>query len=50
LRSQYLIAYQPVNRKHDGSFRQVRVEIINRELRKQKLRLLYRQGYYAKAK
>jgi VWFA-related protein len=48
LRSQYLIAYQPANRKHDGSFRQVRVEIVNRELRKQKLRLLYRQGYYAK--
>jgi Ca-activated chloride channel homolog len=47
LRSQYLIAYQPANRKHDGSFRQVRVEIVNRELRKQKLRLLYRQGYYA---
>jgi VWFA-related protein len=48
LRSQYLIAYQPANHKHDGSFRQVRVEIVNPELRKQKLRLLYRQGYYAK--
>jgi VWFA-related protein len=48
LRSQYLIAYQPSNRKRDGSFRQVRVEIVNPELRKQKLRLLYRQGYYAK--
>lgn len=48
LRSQYLIAYQPANRKRDGSFRQVRIEIINPELRKQKLRLLYRQGYYAK--
>jgi Ca-activated chloride channel homolog len=48
LRSQYLIAYQPANRKHDGSFRQVRIEILNPELRKQKLRLLYRQGYYAR--
>ncbi|MDT4952740.1 MAG: hypothetical protein QOJ02_878 [Acidobacteriota bacterium] len=48
LRSQYLIAYQPANRKRDGSFRQVRVEIINPELRKQKLLLLYRQGYYAR--
>ena len=47
LRSQYLVAYQPSNRKRDGSFRQVRIEIINRQLRKQKLRLLYRQGYYA---
>jgi VWFA-related protein len=48
LRSQYMIAYQPANRKRDGSFRQVRVEIINPELRKQKLRMLYRQGYYAR--
>jgi VWFA-related protein len=48
LRSQYLVAYQPANRKRDGSFRQVRIEIVNPELRKQKLRLLYRQGYYAK--
>ena len=48
LRSQYLIAYQPANRKRDGSFRQVRIEIINPELRKEKLRLLYRQGYYAR--
>lgn len=48
LRSQYLIAYQPANRKRDGSFRQVKVEIVNPELRKQKLRLLYRQGYYAR--
>jgi Ca-activated chloride channel homolog len=48
LRSQYLLAYQPANRKHDGSFRQVRIEIVNPELRKQKLRLLYRQGYYAR--
>ena len=48
LRSQYLIAYQPANRRHDGSFRQLRVEIVNPQLRKQKLRLLYRQGYYAK--
>jgi VWFA-related protein len=49
LRSQYLIAYQPANRKRDGSFRQVRIEIVNQELRKQKLRLLYRQGYYARS-
>lgn len=48
LRSQYLVAYRPANRKRDGSFRQVRVEVTNPELRKEKLRLLYRQGYYAK--
>jgi VWFA-related protein len=48
LRSQYLIAYSPKDRTRDGSFRQIRIEIVNPELRKQKLRLLYRQGYYAK--
>lgn len=48
LRSQYLISYTPSNRKRDGTFRQVKIEITNPELRKEKLRLLYRQGYYAK--
>ncbi len=48
LRSQYLLAYRPSNMKRDGNFRQVRVEIVNPELRKQKLQLLYRQGYYAR--
>jgi VWFA-related protein len=48
LRSQYLIAYSPTNKLRDGSYRQVRIEIVNPELRKQKLSLLYRQGYYAK--
>ncbi|HEX8709758.1 MAG TPA: VWA domain-containing protein [Pyrinomonadaceae bacterium] len=48
LRAQYLLGYSPANRRRDGSFRQVKVEIVNPELRKQKLRLLYRQGYYAK--
>jgi len=49
LRSQYFLAYRPANTKRDGTFRQVRVEIINPELRKQKLQLLYRQGYYARS-
>jgi VWFA-related protein len=48
LRSQYLVAYSPANKLRDGSYRQVRIEIVNPELRKQKLNLLYRQGYYAK--
>jgi VWFA-related protein len=48
LRSQYLISYTPANRARDGSFRKLRIEITNPALRKQKLRLLYRQGYYAK--
>jgi VWFA-related protein len=48
LRSQYLVAYSPTNKKRDGSFRRVQVEVINPELRKQSLRLTYRQGYFAK--
>jgi len=48
LRSQYLIAYTPENKARDGSFRQIKIEVLNPELRKQKLKLLYRQGYYAK--
>jgi Ca-activated chloride channel homolog len=48
LRSQYLISYTPTNRSKDDSLRHVQVEIVNPELRKQKLRLFYRQGYYAR--
>ena len=48
LRSQYLVSYTPTNRNRDGTYRKVQIEIVNPQLRKQKLRLLYRQGYYAK--
>jgi Ca-activated chloride channel homolog len=48
LRSQYLISYSPSNKTPDGRFRRVEVEITNPALRKQKLRLLYRQGYFAR--
>ena len=47
LRSQYVIAYSPTNKARDGARRQVKLEIINPELRKQKLQLVYRQNYYA---
>lgn len=47
LRSQYVIAYSPQNKLHDGSHRRIRMEIVNPGLRKQKLQLIYRQGYYA---
>ena len=49
LRSQYLIAYSPTNKSRDGSYRRIRIEVINPELRKDKPQLFYRQGYYAKA-
>lgn len=48
LRSQYLIAYSPTNKTRDGSFRKVQIEVLNPELRKQNLRLTYRQGYFAR--
>ena len=49
LRSQYLVAYSPTNKTRDGSYRQVRIDIVNPELRKLNLRLTYRQGYFAKS-
>ena len=47
LRTQYLVSYAPTNKAHDGTFRQVRIDVVNTELQKQKLRLTYRRGYYA---
>jgi Ca-activated chloride channel homolog len=48
LRSQYLIAYSSSNKKRDGAYRQMRLEVINPELAKEKLNLRYRPGYFAK--
>jgi Ca-activated chloride channel family protein len=49
LRSQYLIAYSPSNKTKDGSFRRVQIDVVNPELKKQQLRLTYRQGYFARS-
>jgi len=48
LRSQYLIAYSPTNKNRDGAYRQMRIEITNPALQKEKLKLRYRPGYFAK--
>ncbi len=48
LREQYLIAYSPSNKAHDGTYRRIQIELINPELRKQNLKLTYRTGYFAK--
>jgi VWFA-related protein len=48
LRSQYLVGYSPTNAQHDGSYRRIRIEILDPKLRKDKVRLLYREGYYAR--
>jgi Ca-activated chloride channel family protein len=48
LRTQYLIAYSPTNKNHDGSYREMRVEVTNPELQKEQIKLRHRPGYYAK--
>ena len=48
LREQYLIAYAPENKTRDGSYRRIQIEVVDPELRKQKLKLNYRPGYFAK--
>jgi VWFA-related protein len=42
LRTQYLLGYTPSNLKHDGSFRKIRVRVVNTDYKVQA-----RRGYYA---
>jgi Ca-activated chloride channel homolog len=50
LGSQYVVTYSPAAARGSGEkMRKVRVEIVNPELRKQKLRLAHPQGYYTPA-
>lgn len=46
LRSQYLVAYSSSNKKRDGTFRTMTIELTNPELKQ--LQLRYRPGYFAK--
>lgn len=48
LRSQYLLAYSSTNKVRDGKFRTMTLEITNAELARDKLKLRYRPGYFAK--
>jgi Ca-activated chloride channel family protein len=48
LRSQYLIAYSSTNKKRDGGYREMQIEITNPELQKEQLQLRHRPGYFAK--
>jgi Ca-activated chloride channel homolog len=48
LRSQYLLAYSSSNKERDGRFRAMTIEITNPVLVKEKLKLRYRPGYFAK--
>ena len=49
LRTQYLIAYSSTNKKRDGAYRKIEIEITNPELRKANLQLRHRPGYFAKS-
>lgn len=49
LRQQYLVAYSPTNKKKDGTFRRLQIDVTNAALKDQKLKLTYRQGYFAKS-
>ena len=49
LRTQYLIAYSSTNKKRDGAYRKISIEITNPDLRKEKLEIRHRPGYYAKS-
>ena len=48
LREQYLVAYSPSNKARDGSYRKVQIEVVNADLQREKLKLNYRPGYFAK--
>jgi Ca-activated chloride channel family protein len=48
LREQYLVAYSPTNKRRDGTFRKLQIELASPERRKE-LKLTYRQGYFAKS-
>ncbi len=42
LRNQYSISYIPTNKKHDGTFRKIKIKV-----KKRGIKLRYRKGYYA---
>ena len=48
LRTQYLIAYSSTNKNRDGSYRKITIELTNPALKKEKLEIRHRPGYYAK--
>lgn len=48
LREQYLVAYSPINKARDGSYRKIEIQLLNPALKQQNLKLNYRSGYFAK--
>ena len=50
LRTQYLLAYSSTNKRRYGAYRKITIEITNPDLRKEKLEIRHRPGYYANAR
>ena len=48
LRTQYLITYTSSNKVRNGAFRQIKLEVVDPLLQKEKLKLRYRPGYFAR--
>lgn len=48
LREQYLVAYSPLNKARDGSFRKIEIQVVNPAIKQRDLKLNYRTGYFAK--
>ena len=48
LRTQYLLAYSSTNKNRDGAYRKITIEITNPELKRERLEIRHRPGYYAK--
>lgn len=49
LRTQYLIAYSSTNKKRDGAYRKITIEVTNPQLKKEKIEVRHRPGYFATA-
>lgn len=49
MRSQYLIAYEPVDQRRDGSYRKIEIQLVNQAMQKDKVKITHRQGYFAKS-
>lgn len=48
MRSQYLLAYEPLDQTRDGSYRKIEIQLVNQQHVKDKVKLTHRQGYFAK--
>jgi Ca-activated chloride channel homolog len=48
MRSQYLLAYEPIDQQLDGSYRTIEIKVVNPQLQREKVKLTHRAGYFSK--